>query len=103
MGSQDLGTGCVHHYWGWGWDGYVIAARSSQLRVFLFLFLLIYFNVLMFIFGREKERERAGEGQRAREIQNPKQAPGSELSAQSPTRGSNPQTVRSWPEPKSDA
>ena len=30
-------------------------------------------------------------------------APGSEPSAQSPTRGSNPRTVRSSPEPKSDA
>ena len=44
--------------------------------------------------GAERERER--------ETQNPKQAPGSELSAQSPTRGSNPQTARSWPELKSD-
>ena len=35
------------------------------------------------------------EGQRERETQNPKQAPGSELSAQSLTRGSNPPTVRS--------
>ena len=34
--------------------------------------------------GRGAERER--------ETQNPKQAPGSELSAQSPTRGSNPRT-----------
>ena len=32
----------------------------------------------MFIF--ERERERAREGQRERETQNPKQAPGSELS-----------------------
>ena len=30
-------------------------------------------------------------------------APGSELSAQSPTWGSNPRTMRSGPEPKSDA
>ena len=38
----------------------------------------------MFIFEREKERDRARawEGQRERETQNPKQAPGSELSAQ---------------------
>ena len=36
----------------------------------------------------EAEREK-------KEAQNPKQAPGSELSAQSPTRRSNPQTVRS--------
>ena len=38
----------------------------------------------------EKERERERE-----ETQNPKQAPGSELSAQNPVRGSNPQTMRS--------
>ena len=36
-----------------------------------------------------------GEGQRERETQNPKQVPGSELSAQSPTRGSNSRAVRS--------
>ena len=40
---------------------------------------------------------------RERETQNLKKAPGSELSAQSPTQGSNPQAVRSRPEPKSDA
>ena len=39
---------------------------------------------------------------RERETQNLKQAPGSELSAQSPMRGLNPQTTRSWPELKSD-
>ena len=44
-----------------------------------------------------------GEGQREKETQNPKQAPGSELSAQSPTRGSNSWAARSWPEPKSAA
>ena len=35
---------------------------------------------------RERERARAGEGQSERETQNPKQAPGSELSAQPDTR-----------------
>ena len=44
-----------------------------------------------------------GDGQRERETQNPKQAPGSELSAQSPMRGSDSQTVRSRPKPESDA
>ena len=44
-----------------------------------------------------------GEGQRERETQNLKEAPGSELSAQSPTWGSNSQTARSCPEPKSAA
>ena len=50
----------------------------------------------MFIFEREWEREQAheqvGEGQRERETQNLKQVPGSELSAQNPTRGSNPRS-----------
>ena len=57
----------------------------------------------VFIF-RERERERMceqGRG-RERERQNLKQASGSELSAQNPTRDLNPQAVRSRPEPKSD-
>ena len=53
----------------------------------------------MFIYFRERERERAHEQGRGRErethTQNPKQAPGSELSAQSPTQGSNSLAVRS--------
>ena len=46
----------------------------------------------LFIFGRERETEtecQQGRG-RERETQNLKQVPGTELSAQSPTRGSNP-------------
>ena len=50
----------------------------------------------MFIFERQRERERdrvrMGEGQRERKTQNPMQAPGSELSAQSPTQGWNSRT-----------
>ena len=42
-----------------------------------------------------------GGAERERETQNPEQAPGSELSAQSPMQGSNPRTARSWPELKS--
>ena len=50
----------------------------------------------MFIFERERETEcEWGEGQRERETQNPKQAPGSELSAQSLMWGSNSRTMRS--------
>ena len=45
---------------------------------------------------RERERETESEQgrirERERETQNPKQAPGSELSAQNPTWGSNSQT-----------
>ena len=48
--------------------------------------LLFFFNVYLFLRQRETENE---EGERERETQNPKQAPGSELSAQSPMRGSN--------------
>ena len=58
---------------------------------------------LIFLFGRQRDRVQAGEGQRERETQNRKQAPGSELSAQSPTRGSNQRSMGSWPGPKLDA
>ena len=46
----------------------------------------------MFIYFLERERERAsgGRAERERKTQNPKQAPGSELSAQSPIQDSNP-------------
>ena len=51
--------------------------------------------MFLFIFETERDRAQVGEGQRERETQNPKKAPGSELSAQSLMRGSNPWTVRS--------
>ena len=41
-----------------------------------------FYFILMFIFERERERSQAGKGQRERKTQNPKQAPGSQLSAQ---------------------
>ena len=45
----------------------------------------------MFIFERERERQNMSkEEQRERETQNPKQAPGSEVSAQSSVWASNP-------------
>ena len=56
-------------------------------------FFLIFFNVYLFL--RERVRARVGEGQIERETQNQKQAPGSELSAQSLTRGWNSRTSRS--------
>ena len=52
---------------------------------------LILFNVDLFL----RDRAPAGEG-RERETENAKQAPGSELSAQSPTQDSNPWSTRSW-------
>ena len=80
---------------------------SSNLEIILTNDILyISFNFLKcFIYFWERARDRAwvGEGYRERETQNRKLAPGSEQSAQSPTRGSNSRTARSWPEPKSDA
>ena len=55
--------------------------------------ILDLFSVYLFL----REKERAEEGQRERETQNRKQAPGSEPSAQSLMRGSNSRTARSWP------
>ena len=59
--------------------------------------------MFLFIFETERDRAWAGEGQREGETQNLKWAPGCELSAQSPSRGSNSRSVRSWPELKLDA
>ena len=55
-------------------------------------FLKTFFNVYLFL--RERERERESEHERGgaeteKETQNVKQAPGSELSAQSPMQGLN--------------
>ena len=63
----------------------------------------------MFISERERERERerestqTGEGKTERETPNPKQVPGSELSAWNLMQGSNSQTMRSCPQLKLDA
>ena len=57
-----------------------------------------------FTFESERETERDSRGGAEREGDTDSEAaPGSELSAQSPMRGLNPRTVRSCPEPKSDA
>ena len=58
---------------------------------------LIFFNVI-FIFERERERERARKGQREGDRGS---KAGSELTAESPMRGLNPWTTRSWPELRS--
>ena len=50
-------------------------------------FFLIFLTFTYFL--SDRDRALAGEGQRERESQIPKRAPGSELSAQSPMRGSN--------------
>ena len=47
------------------------------------------------IYSERVGMQAEGGAERERETQNLKQAPGSELSAHSPTRGLNPRTVRS--------
>ena len=68
--------------------------------LFLSFFLFLFY---IYLFLRDRERQSTSRGGAERDTQNPKQVPGSELSAQSPMQVSNPWTVRSWPELKSDA
>ena len=81
-----------------------LSSHSHQHLFFPELFFFNFFNVYLLLRERHTQRAWTGEGQRERERerQNPKQALGSELSAQSPMQGSNPQTMRSWPKLKSD-
>ena len=60
----------------------------------LFMLLDVIYSTFIYFWDRERQSMN-GEGQRERETQNRKQAPGSEPSAQSLTRGSNSRTVRS--------
>ena len=62
---------------------------------------IFFFDVYLSL--RERDRAWTREEQRDRETQNPKQAPGSEPSAHSLMWDLNSWTMRSWPEPKSDA
>ena len=56
----------------------------------------IFFNLYSLLRERQRQRQSmSGEGQRERGTQNPNQATGSELSAQRPTWGLNPRTVKS--------
>ena len=55
-----------------------------------------FFFLTFTYFLRDRDRVQAGEKQRERETRNPKQVPGSELSARSPTRGWNPWIHESW-------
>ena len=75
---------------GWGTQ---FGPRQAKFFLFLSLFIL-----------RERERERESEhkqgGHRERRRERESQA-SSPLSVQSPMEGTNPQIVRSWPEPKS--
>ena len=77
---------------------FLVCSMSPTLPLSIFFKKLF----LMYVYF-EREREQAEEGQREQGTQNPKQAPGSELPAESPMRGSNSRTMRSWPELKLDA
>ena len=70
---------------------WIICFLGVELIKFFSLFFFFYTYLLLI----ERDRAQVGEGQREKETQNPNQAPGSELSAQSLMRGSNSQTVRS--------
>ena len=63
----------------------------SFYRVSFFLMFIYFKKFLMFIYfwGRERQSMNGGGSEREGDTQNRKQAPGSELSARSPTRGSN--------------
>ena len=54
--------------------------------------IVFFFNVYLLL--RQRQSMNRGVSERERETQNLKQAPGSELGAQSPTRGSNSRAVR---------
>ena len=69
---------CVSHVCVSGVCG--VFVQCGLCRMYCYFFQCLFF--------RERERAQAGEEQRERETQNPKQAPGSELSTQSPMRGS---------------
>ena len=64
-----------------------------SIQIFCPLFKKIFFNMYLF-FERQRETKFEWGRGREKETQNPKQAAGPELSAQSPTWGSNPQTAR---------
>ena len=66
-------------------------STSSFFNVYLFTYFKNNFNIYLFL--RDRDRARMEEGQRKRETKDLKQAPGSEMSAQRPLWGSNPQTV----------
>ena len=68
----------------------ILTSHFWNNSIFKFTF-FFFFNVYLFLTEMEHEQGRG----RERDTQNPKQAPGSELSAQSLTRGSNSWTARS--------
>ena len=66
---------------------YFYRQRTIQIATFIVKREVFLFNVYLFLRERERESEHKWGRGRERETQNLKQAPGSELSAQSPTHG----------------
>ena len=75
---------------------------ATQVPLFC-LCLKKFFSMFICFWESARARVHTGEEHRDRVTQNLKQAPGSELSAQSLMRSSNPRAMKSWPELKSDA
>ena len=75
------------------WPEFEFRSSGSGVCILLF-FIKKNFFYCLFIFERDRAECEWVRG-RERETQNPKQAPGSELSAQSPMWGSNSRAVRS--------
>ena len=88
--KEVVSTLCIHSFFFLKCRRHGAPGWLSRLSVRLFF---KFFYCLLFL--RERDREQAGKGQRERETQNRKQAPGSECSGQSPTWGLNSQTSRS--------
>ena len=78
------------------------AVTGSSISLSFFHFKLLK-NLFILESERDSAQARGGGGGRERETQNPKQAPGSEPSAQSPVQGLISRNVKSQPELKSDA
>ena len=68
---------------------FVLSSFLDHARVLIFQ--VLFSNVYLFLRARDRapEYEQGRGREREREAQNPKQAPGSDLAAQSPIRGSN--------------
>ena len=92
--------GNFFHSWPWGKTS---VGHSRQSTAYLQFNFFKYFYIYFWERDTHTHRVWAGEGQKERVTQNPKRAPGSELSAHSLMRGSNSWTMRSWPRPNSDA
>ena len=74
--------------------------KGDQEQLKLYLQKVLFVFSVFYLFW---ERERAWEVGTAEKEEEKESQAGSALSAQSPMQGSNPQTMRLWPEPKSRA